>query len=450
MSQASVRNVQPKQVIFYEGDTDRHLYKVISGRIAFYARYGMPGERLIGITAAPHYFGAMTALSGAPATYTAVAVENATVLQLPESELETLPKSDPAGAVTIMKNIAAGLETSREQMRSLLGELGDFCRGGGGDPGNLIALAEKYMKELNAGITDAHTPYVPAAPAPVAAAPVADEKASKPAPAPVPSPVREEVKKPEPAASAFPAPYPEDHRGYPGVTHPEYAKYLIPAEYTCPHCRKKFPGFRIQVSKLIPVRDESEAKRYDLRVTYNGFETEWHEVITCPHCCFSAFENYFRENKSLYQSRYESKLAELCKAVPVNLAAEKTLDTVFAQHYMALLCAAGFAESRQITARLWINLVRLYQDANEPQLAELAEKNALEAYEKVYMEVELAEGQEQRLCLTVAGILFARGEKLAAREWAARVRRGSNDRSAYWNMAEQLIQDVRAEMAENS
>ncbi|MBR3703983.1 MAG: DUF2225 domain-containing protein, partial [Oscillospiraceae bacterium] len=114
----------------------------------------------------------------------------------------------------------------------------------------------------------------------------------------------------------------------------------------------------------------------------------------------------------------------------------------------AMVCAPGFTDSRQIIARVWMNLVRLYQDAGEAELSDIAEQKALEAYQTVYREVELTEGQEQRMCLTVAGILYARGEKQAAREWAIRVRHGSNDRTAYWNMAEQLLQDVRAEMEE--
>lgn len=449
MSQAAVRNFQQKQVIFYEGDVDKNLYKIISGRIAFYVNYGMPSEKVIGITAAPNYFGTAAAFSGAPAAYTAVALEKVSVLQLPEKDLENLPKSDPSSAVALMQNMAAALETVNGKIRSLLSELYEISRTGC-DQAALSTLADSYMTEIGGGvIIDEYTPYIKPAPK----APVAPPAAEPPAPAPAPAPAA--VQESEPAVNyvlnttqTFPAPYPEGHKGYPGIVHPEYDKYLIPDSYTCPHCQHKFSGNRIQMSKLVPIRDMREEHRYDLRVTYADFETEWHEIVTCPHCYFSAFDTFFRESKSLYRSRYESKLAQMCDSIAIDFNAPRDLDAVFAQHYLALICAPGFTDHRQIIARLWVNLWRLYQDAGEAELTELAEKNSLEAYQKVFMEVELSEGQEQRLCLTVAGILYARGEKRAAREWAARVRRGSGDRSAYWNMAEQLIQDVRAEMEE--
>ena len=390
----------------------------------------MPGEILLGISSAPNYFGTMNVLTGEPAVYTAVALERSMALYLPEAELESFPKSDPFNALAAMKTLAGSLNTADRKLRSVLDELRQIIQTGGDTTEMLAALVDRYAAEAGPGvIIDQFAPYTPPV---VEAPPAAEEK-----------PVSYAAGEP----GVMPEPYLEGHRSYPGVTHPEYKKYLIPQEYTCPHCRQKFSGSRIQVSKLIPVRNENEANRYDLRVTYNDFEMEWHEIVTCPHCYFSSFDNFFKDSKSLYRSRYESKLAKLCDSIGIDFNAERDLDAVFAQHYLALVCAPGFTESRQIAARVWMNLVRLYRDAGEFELADIAEKNALDAYQTVFMEVELSEGQEQRLCLTVAGILYARGEKRAAREWATKVRHGSGDHSAYWNMAEQLIQDVRAEMA---
>lgn len=431
MSQAAVQNLQEKQIIFYEGDVDKSLYKILSGKIGLYKNYGMPGEILLGISSAPNYFGTMNILTGEPAAYTAVTLERSMVLSLPESELETFPKSDPFNAIAVMKMLAGSLNTADQKLRSMLDDLNKIIRTGGDSTKMLTALVDSYAPQAGQGvIIDQFEPYT----APVVEAPPAVQE--KPASFAAGEP------------GVMPEPYLPGHRSYPGVTHPDYKKYLIPQEYTCPHCRQKFSGSRIQVSKLIPVRNENEENRYDLRVTYNDFEMEWHEIITCPHCYFSSFDNFFKESKSLYRSRYESKMAKLCDSIAIDFNAERDLDAVFAQHYLALICAPGFTESRQIIARVWMNLVRLYKDAGELELADIAEKNALDAYQTVFMEVELSEGQEQRLCLTMAGILYARGDKRAAREWAMKVRHGSGDHSAYWNMAEQLVQDVRAELAE--
>ena len=424
LSQASVQNLQEKQIIFLEGDVDKNFYKIISGKVAFYINYGIPGETLLGTSSAPHYFGTMNVLTGKPATYTAVAIEHSMILYLPESELETFPKSDPHNAVAAMKALAEALSSREEKLHTLLSELRHVIRSGGRSDA-LSKLADSYADELeNHLVLDEYTPIQ------------------------MPAVETSAVPKVKKLDGEMPEPYLKGHRSSPGVTHPEYKHYLIHEDYTCPHCQRKFTGNRIQVSKLVPIRDESESHRYDLRVRYNDFETEWHEIVTCPHCYFSSFDNFFRESKTLYKSRYESKLAQLCDYIAIDFNAEKDLDTVFAQHYLALTCAPGFSDSRQIIARIWMNLVRLYRDAGELELSGIAEQNALDAYNKVYMEVDLTEGQEQRLCLTVAGILFARGDKLEAREWATRVRSGSDDHSAYWSLAEQLIQDVRAELSE--
>lgn len=442
MSQASVSYFQKNQVIFYEDSVDNNLYKILSGSIAFYKQYGMPDEKLIGISSAPNYFSMMSALAGKPTTYTAVAMEKSAVLCLPQSQLETFPKSDPAGALAIMKTLASELCAADNRLRSLMAELGKIICDGGEMQQKLTQLLDSYRAAGDEErMLDA---FVPPAPPEVSApleVPTPSESRKKIEPVSV---VYESVK--NNSVMQMPEPYLEGHQGYPGVKRPEDKKYLIQQELTCPHCRQKFTAERVQLSKLIPVRDSSEEKRYDLRVTYNDFELEWHEIVTCPNCYFSSFDQFFREEKSLYKSRYESGLARLCDNIAINFYAEKNLDTVFAQHYLALVCAAGFTESRQITAHVWMNLVRLYHDAGEAALADLAERNALDAYQTVYREVELTQGQEQRLCMTIAGILFARGEKRAAREWALLVRQGASDSSAYWTMAEQLIQDVREEM----
>ena len=439
MSQASVHYFQKNQVVFYENNLNTSLYKIISGVIGFYENYGTADEKLIGTSVAPNYFGMMSVLGGRPTAYTAVAMETSAVLCLPQAQLETFPKSDCTNALACMRNLAHELCAADDRMNALLSELHQIARAGTGADKELTALLTRYT-ETERRILDAYTKPEP--PKPVQARPVTEPMlAGK-------GSITENIS--ERAGRAMPEPYPEGHRGYPGVTRPEDEKYILKQEYTCPNCRKKFSGEKILTSKLIPVRNTAETNRFDLRVRYNDFEMEWHEIVTCPDCYFSALENFFRESKSLYRSRYDENLQKLREKVVVRFGPDQDLDSVFARHYLALVCAPGFTDWRQINAHVWMNLMRLYEDAGDAALADFAEQTALEAYEKVYKEVELTEGQEQRLCLTVAGILYARGEKLAAREWAMRVRHGSGDRTAYWNMAEQLIQDVRAEMAEEN
>jgi len=425
VSSAAMMNYDERQVVFCEGQVDLHLYKIMSGKIGLYLGYGTAEEQLVGITTAPNYIGAMSVLASQPSVYTAVTLTKAMLLKLPEADLGTFAKSDPNAVVSLMKATAHQIVEEQEKLKMLVSELKTLSAPLKPERRALQELATRYETMIhNVSILDAYEEYVPE-PELEPDEPVVNFRE-------VTQPVSEW--------------YLPGHKGYPGVTHPEYKEYLVSVDYTCPHCQAKFKSGKILASRLIPVRSDAEELRYDLRVAYRGFEAEWYEIITCPHCFFSSFENYFRDSKSLYKSRYETKLAQFCDNVMLDFNRERDLDFVFAQHYLALICAPGFTDWRQITARVWMNLIRLYQDTGDAQLAKVAEEKTVEAYQKVYMECELQPGQEQRLCLTVAGMLYARGEKKEARVWASKVRMGSGDRSAYWNMAEQLIQDVRAEM----
>lgn len=438
MSQASVQYFQKNQIIFYENNIDTSLYKIISGSVAFYIHHGTAREQLIGTSSAPNYFGMMNAMTGRPATYTAVACESTAVLRLPQSQMETFPKSDPGNALALMKLMAFELCAADDRFAQLLLDLHELAGGTSETAQKISALLDQY----DVGSERMLDTFVPPEPVELPVQP--EQNATEEASSVGQIVIAENTA--ERGESIMPEPYLEGHLGYPGITRPEDKKYLLEHELTCPNCRQKFTGVRVRASKLIPIRYTAEEHRYDLRVSYSDFEMEWHEIITCPHCYFSALESHFQNKASLYRSRYEEKLKNLRDFIPFDLHGEPTLDAVFAKHYLALVCAPGFTDWRQINAHVWMNLVRLYQDAGEPHLADIAEQKALEAYEIVYKEVDLSESQEQRLCLTMAGVLYARGQKQKAREWAVLVRRGSDDRTAYWNMAEQLIQDVRAEL----
>lgn len=424
MNTAAMINYEERQVIFYEGHEDPYLYKIMLGKIGLYLDYGTANERLVGVATAPNYIGTMNVFKIQPSVYTAVALTKSMLLRLPEADLVTFAKSDPGAAVKLMKTLGYRLAMQRQELKTMVSELRDLSAPLKPERRALQDLVTRYDAIVNnVPILDDYEEYVPA-----------------------PEPVQESVLNFRDVTQPVAEFYLHGHSGYPGVTHPEYKDYLISLDYACPHCLAKFKGNKILTSRLIPVRNNAEELRYDLRVSYRGFEAEWYEIITCPYCFFSSFENHFSESKTLYKSRFETRLAQFCDNMVLDFTQERDLDFVFAQHYLALICAPGFADWRQITARVWLNLIRLYQDAGDPTLAKVAEQKAVDAYQTVYMECELQPGQEQRLCLMVAGMLYARGEKKESRIWASRVRMASGERSAYWNMAEQLIQDVRAEL----
>ena len=200
--------------------------------------------------------------------------------------------------------------------------------------------------------------------------------------------------------------FPKGHKGYPGVTKPDYSKLVFTKEYSCPLCKKPFNDFKVFRSKLF----ESNLMRFDLRRYYTDFQTEWYDVITCPYCFFSTFHNYFSEPKPMQKVKFEKELAAVKESFAMNFGAERNIDFVFASHYIALICADGYLSlGRQIKAKLWGNLSWLYEDVMDEAMEKYSAEKAAEAYEAVYAESRLTPAGEQVTCLSIAGMQYRAG-----------------------------------------
>jgi len=259
-----------------------------------------------------------------------------------------------------------------------------------------------------------------------------------------PARVDQPVRQPAAALPEEEGLYLPGHRGYPGITHPEYKNYIYARDYTCPHCGKTFKGSRIFQSRLIS--SQVQPDRYDLRKFYRDFQVEWYELVTCPRCCFTALAGIFLEPEVLKKERYQERLSQRKGQLKLDFETERDLDFVFAQHYLAMVCAHGLVDYRQVRARLWMNLSRLYEEAGDGALVQEAKARAADAYKEVYINCRLDPEREQRVCLTVAGLLFRAGDWAGAREWAGKARDTEFGKAVYTRMAKDLIDDAREQM----
>ena len=199
---------------------------------------------------------------------------------------------------------------------------------------------------------------------------------------------------------------PPGHKGYPGITKPEYLRLVFPKDYECPLCKKSFQDYRVFRSKLY----EASPIRYDLRRYYTDFMTEWYDVIVCRNCLFSTFHNYFTEPKPIKKERINDAMVDIRQQIMLNFDDERDIDYVFMSHYIAMVCADAFTGAgKQIKAKLWGNLSWLYEDVNDEDMAKYSAKMAAEAYETVYKESRLTPIQEQITCLSIAGMQFRAG-----------------------------------------
>ena len=109
MAQATISTYQEDEVIVKQGDPDKSLYKIISGKVALYMNYEQENEYLMGIQTFPSCFGEMTILSGKPSLYTVVAVTETKILRVPEDNFETFIQNNTVNAIAIMKTMAKNI-----------------------------------------------------------------------------------------------------------------------------------------------------------------------------------------------------------------------------------------------------------------------------------------------------------------------------------------------------
>jgi len=264
------------------------------------------------------------------------------------------------------------------------------------------------------------------------AVPEVQEKPVLPAPSPSSVPI---------AASASSI-YPEGHKNYPGIVKPEYMKLVFPKEYNCPFCKKEFKDYRVFRSKLY----ENAPMRYDLRKFYSNFETEWYDILTCRHCFFSAFHNYFTDPKPMQKSKIEKALIDAQSETTLDFDAERGIDFVFTAHYLAMLCSDGYPSmGNQLRAKLWGNLSWLYEDVEDKEMERFAAIKAAETYELVYTGSRLTPVQEQITCLSIAGMQHRAGIDNNLKKFLFTAKTQTGGDKMYAKLAEDFMYELKME-----
>jgi len=211
----------------------------------------------------------------------------------------------------------------------------------------------------------------------------------------VPSPPSAPAK---PAALHSPQPivasslFPEGHAHHELAITNADKEYLFTKNFTCPICSHSFKRLAVKTSKLISEHTDS-----DLRVHYVGIEPLYYDVITCPHCWYSALTEMFKDGVSS-----KAKLDQLIKPykeqLPLQLGEDLDSLTVFAGYYLAITCAPKcFRKYDAILGKLWIKLSRLYDDCQNEKMTLYTTEQALKGYMGAYEKSDMPPKQNQQL-----------------------------------------------------
>ncbi len=196
--------------------------------------------------------------------------------------------------------------------------------------------------------------------------------------------------------------FPKEHRLY-EVPHEEvHDLYLTEDNYTCPNCKSGFTGKKILTSKL----KRKDAIKCDLRREYLEFPSVWYEVITCPHCLFSAFESYWGSYSNISDAT-KKELKKVVQMLSLDFKENRGIDLAFASLYLAILSADSYRQKVSIKMKAWRELSWLYEELEEVELSQMAANQAFREAKEYYD--TMAESEEERqVILMILGTLAHR------------------------------------------
>lgn len=394
MAKAGIIEYKEDEIILKQGDPDKSLYKILSGQVAVYINYGKDDEYLVGIQSFPSCFGEMTILSDQPSFYTVVAFTEAKILCVPEENFEEFIQKNPANAISIMKTMAKNISLLNMNVKMLNEELSYNAENQSGMSNDIIIQEGSLSLSSNSNFEM----FLPG------------------------------------------------HGAYASITCPPEEKLTHLKEYVCPHCGTKFIAASLNKASLDTEEDRKDF-RDDMRVNCGSFHIEWYQIVTCTHCYFSAFIDFFRKDAALpVKEDYQEDLKKAFSKLFLNFTAIRDLDFVFAQYYLSLICVKGMKDETLMKSRIWLNISRLYEDAGERELSIAAVKKAAAAYRETHMHSILKPRVDHKICMNIAGRLYKNKLYKEAKEMAIFLRTEKSEPSFYTRMAEDMIADIRQKM----
>ncbi|MDE7275347.1 MAG: cyclic nucleotide-binding domain-containing protein [Lachnospiraceae bacterium] len=123
MENAAMLKFHADDIIMKEGGTYEEMYKIISGSVAVYIRYGEKEEHLIGIYSKSKCFGETNVLSDQPNIYTVVAYDDVLLMRITRDSLEEFIRNNPRNAIDIMQNMVHTNMLMQKNINLLLDDL---------------------------------------------------------------------------------------------------------------------------------------------------------------------------------------------------------------------------------------------------------------------------------------------------------------------------------------
>lgn len=379
---------------FVQGDTipcdglEKKMYVVIKGEAAAFPAVGGQKAQPVAVYGPGEFFGEATLFLESKPDYNYAAQTDLIVLQINRCSFSGFLREEPELAFELMRAFCARLED---------------------------ALKRGHQDSSQAEAAGSSTPP--------SGFPIPGE----------PSPVSRQISSDAPF-SLFPA----GHGQYHLPLQSQDRVYLMEKQYTCPLCSHGFKGLKVKQSKLSVLSVES-----DMRIRYKGVEPLYYEVVTCPHCLYSALEVMFASPDRLEKS-LRQELEAFRAEGDLRFGLELDVRSMFAGYYLAMYCApSSFTRSSFAEARLLLNLSRLYNDCGDERMERQAVDRALEAYLNTYENSAVSPTQLPQLCMVIGSLSATQGDYDTARKFFFEAKTHRNCPPNLKRQAEDRLYDLR-------
>ncbi|MBD5546678.1 MAG: cyclic nucleotide-binding domain-containing protein [Lachnospiraceae bacterium] len=111
------------EIIMREGEACDAMYKIISGSVVIYMRYGEKDEHIIGIYSKSRCFGELNIFSEQPSIYTAVAYDDTLLMRITKDSVEEFVVNYPRNAVDMMRSMAQSFNVMQKNIELLLDDI---------------------------------------------------------------------------------------------------------------------------------------------------------------------------------------------------------------------------------------------------------------------------------------------------------------------------------------
>ncbi|OEF97499.1 DUF2225 domain-containing protein [Desulfuribacillus alkaliarsenatis] len=356
------------EIVFYENDQGDEMYLVLQGSVGVY-KHNLDGSRIeLAVLSAGDFFGEMSLVDNQPRSADVQALEDVTLFVIDNENLEKVVATCPDLAVKIMKGMSLRIRKLNDSYRELWDTAKSLEEESLEVDSTEQRIAQKMeMLKQNQGYLQAKEELAASA----------KETISK------------EI---------------DYERIYASKMDTEY---LIKSTVECPVCEQNFETDRIRNTLLKQAGEDC-----DFRVRYKDFEPYWYNIWVCPHCFYGNFDHAFTKAHYLKKKEIAGQKYQMQSKYSVLKSGTLTLKQVIAKFFLCQDIFNMIPKERLPFAKVWLYLSWIYEDAGDTEMFQFANQMALDAYIDFYSNdtVQLAQGQEIRLCMLIAELFKKQGK----------------------------------------